>query len=38
LDNYYTKTEIDLKFKNIDFPEVDLENYYTKNEIDSHLN
>ena len=37
LENYYTKSEIDKKFNNIEFPETDLTNYYTKLEIDKQL-
>ena len=41
LENYYTKTEVDNKFDNIDIPtggtNVDLSEYYTKEEIDEKI-
>ena len=33
LSNYYTKSEIENMFDNIEIPELDLDQYYTKNEI-----
>lgn len=35
LSAYYTKTEVDAKFDNLEIPEVDLSNYATKDEIPS---